>query len=67
MTSFAFAANDHRFVSLNREPRRSFAARLAALQASTEDSDIADAVNVVGRLTLAALPFGLLAWIFVAV
>jgi hypothetical protein len=67
MTSFAFAANDHRFISLDREPRRSFAARLAALQDSAEGAEIADAVSIVGRLTLAAMPFGLLAWIFVAV
>jgi hypothetical protein len=67
MTSLAFSANDHRFISLDREPRRSFAARLAALQARAEGAGIPDTANVAVRLVLAAMPFGMLAWLFVAV
>jgi hypothetical protein len=67
MTSLAFSANDHRFISLDREPRRSFAARLADLQARAEDTTIPDTANVALRLVLAAMPFGMLAWMFVAV
>jgi hypothetical protein len=67
MTSFALSANDSRFISLDREPRRSFAARLAALQACAEDAELPDAASLVGRLVFAAMPFGMLAWMFVAV
>ncbi len=67
MTSFAFTAADHRFITLDREPRRSFAARLAALQTSAEGAEVPDAVTLAGRLVLAAMPFGMLAWMFVAV
>jgi hypothetical protein len=67
MTSFAFAANDRTFISLDREPRRSFAARLAALQTSAESAELPDAVTLAGRVVLAAMPFGMLAWLFVAV
>jgi hypothetical protein len=67
MTSLAFYANDHRFISLDREPRRSFAARLADLQARAEGAEIPDTANVALRLVLAAMPFGMLAWMFVAV
>jgi predicted dinucleotide-binding enzyme len=67
MTSFAFTAADHRFITLDREPRRSFAARLASLQALAESTDVPDAVTLAGRVVFAAVPFGMLAWLFVAV
>jgi hypothetical protein len=72
MTSIAFTAHrpifsNHGFVSLNRQPRRSFAARLAALQARAEAATMPNAAAIAMRATLAAIPFGTLAWMFVAV
>jgi len=67
MTSLAFSANDHRFISLDREPRRSFAARLADIQARAEGAKLPDTASLALRLVLAAMPFGMLAWMFVAV
>ena len=51
-----------------RAPRRSFAARLAALQARHEQSEqVVDIAGVVARSVLALVPFTVLAWVFVAV
>jgi hypothetical protein len=72
MTSLAFTSHSpvfpsHIFVSLNRQPRRSFAARLADLQARAEAATMPNAAAIAIRATLAAIPFGALAWMFVAV
>ncbi len=51
-----------------RAPRRSFAARLAALQARHEQAEHSvDVAGVVARSVLALVPFTVLAWVFVAV
>ena len=72
MTSFALSANDsftgfNAFANMNRAPRRSFAARLASLQARAEATDLAPAGNLALRVAIAAAPVGALAWLFVAV
>ena len=68
MTTMTFDfASSSSFVKL-RAPRKSFAARLAALQAKQEHgASLADAAAVVGRGALASVPFAMLAWMFVAV
>ena len=70
MTSFAINANVHSFpafVNLNRAPRRSFAARLADLQARAESAELTQTGSVALRVALAAAPVTALAWLFVAV
>ncbi len=67
MTSFAMNSNVHSFINLDRQPRRSFAARLAALQARAENAELPSTSGVAARLALAAVPFTALVWLFVAV
>ena len=60
-------AGDRSFLKI-RAPRKSFAARLAALQAKQEHGvSLVDAAGVVSRGALAFVPFAMLAWMFVAV
>ena len=61
------AFNLNAFANLNRAPRRSFAARLATLQARAENAELTPAGNLALRLAVAATPVAALAWLFVAV
>ena len=66
MTTLSFNQADT-FFSNVRAPRASFAARLAALQASHEQKmQAANVLGVIGRGGLALVPFLGLAWVFVA-
>jgi hypothetical protein len=60
--------SDVRYVAANRSPRKSFAARLAALQAAQEQSPHLNAVfGAAVRVAAAAVPVCVLAYLFVFV
>ena len=66
MTTLSF--NDLHFVATNRAPSKSFAARLAALQAAQESRlHLNKVLGFAGRLAAAAVPAGALAYLFVFV
>ncbi len=67
MTTMSFSStNGQVFQAANRSPRTSFAARLAALQASQEQApQLRGVFGVAGRFALAAVPVSALAWLFV--
>jgi hypothetical protein len=60
--------SDVRYVAANRSPRKSFAARLAALQAAQEQSPhLTTVFAAAGRIAAAAIPVGVMAYLFVFV
>ena len=69
MTTMSFnAASNVTFFAPARSPHRSFAARLAALQAKQERAlQLRDFIGAAGRTAIAAVPFCALAYIFVAI
>ena len=69
MTTISFTSGDsHTYFAANRSPRQSFAARLAALQASQQPAThLKDVFGVAARFALAAVPVSALAWLFVFV